>query len=350
MASRGPRMRFLTVTCNPAVDTTYLLGRLALGGINRVARVLSAPGGKGNNVARVLAALGHTPIATGFAGGHTGRLIEAGLRAAGVQPAFLPVDGESRVCLTLVERDSGRTTEVREPGPEVGATDAERLLAHVRTLALRADAAVVSGSLPPGVDAALAARLVKVLKTAGLFVALDAGGDALRLGLGAGPDLIKPNIPELTALVGDGSHDELIGRAQAELIGPVLGPDAAVLLSMGSVGAALIRGDRCWLAHAPAVEAVHAVGSGDALLAGFLDARARGAPDEEALARSVAVGTAAALREGVAAPDPRDADRLRPLIRTVGRPRVMVARAGDGSQAHPQRDDQPIGQGRRDRG
>lgn len=122
-------MRFLTIACNPAIDTTYLLDRFAIGVINRVDHVLPAPGGKGNNVARVLAALGQMPVATGFTGGRTGQFIEDGLRAVGVQSAFVPVHGESRVCLTIVERDGGRITEIREPGTEIGALDAERLLA-----------------------------------------------------------------------------------------------------------------------------------------------------------------------------------------------------------------------------
>ena len=302
-------MRFLTVSCNPAVDTTYLLDRFEAGAINRVDRVLPAPGGKGNNVARVLAALGRKPTATGFLGGRAGQSIEDGLRAAGVQPSFISVTGESRVCLTIVERESGRITEIREPGAEIGTSDAERLLAHIETIAKTIDVAVVSGSLPPGLDPSFYGRLIELIKRTGVFVALDTGGEPLRLGLSADPDLIKPNLQELAGLIGDGSPGELIERARTELLG--LGSSlGAVLLSMGPEGAALIRRDRCWIARAPRVDAANTVGSGDALLAGYLDATADGKGAGEALARGVACGTAAALRDAIGSVAPRDIDRL----------------------------------------
>ncbi len=49
---------------------------------------MAVPGGKGNNVARVLARLGCAVVATGVAVDWTGRRIEEGLRRDGVEPAF----------------------------------------------------------------------------------------------------------------------------------------------------------------------------------------------------------------------------------------------------------------------
>ncbi|MEJ7653008.1 MAG: hypothetical protein WKH64_06530 [Chloroflexia bacterium] len=57
-------MRYLTVTPNAAIDTTYILDTFQPGGANRVSQKLEAPGGKGNNVARVLALLGCDVTAT----------------------------------------------------------------------------------------------------------------------------------------------------------------------------------------------------------------------------------------------------------------------------------------------
>jgi tagatose 6-phosphate kinase len=308
-------MRFLTITCNPAIDTTYLIDRLEPGQINRVERVLPVAGGKGNNVARVLAKLGHTPTATGFAGGHTGRFIQDGLRAAGVEPAFVEIGGASRICLTVVEHKTGRTTEIREPGATVTETDLDRLLAHVGELAGETDVAVISGSLPPGAPSDLYARLIGVLNDAGVFVALDSSGNTLRAGVAAGPDLVKPNRDELADLLG--GSPELSGAidiTRTGLIGPVLPAGGAMLLSLGSDGAMLIRGDCIIRAVPPSVEAVNTVGAGDALLAGFLHARATGMDHRESLAFAVATGTASALAESVGAVEPNVIERLRAQI------------------------------------
>jgi len=310
-------MRFLTITCNPAIDTTYLIDRLSPGAINRVERVLPAAGGKGNNVARVLARLGHTPIATGFAGGHTGRFIEDGLRAAGVAPAFVAISGDSRICFTVVEQETGRTTEIREPGSGVTHAEVDRLVARVSDLAAETDVAVISGSLPPGAPPDLYARLIGMLKAANVYVALDSSGEPLRAGAAACPDLIKPNREELGDLLRaamDSYPTEPTFPEHPRLIGQVVPVDGTILLSQGADGATLLRRSRSYRATPPRIEAINTVGAGDALLAGFLHARATGMDYRESLAFAVATGTASALAESVGAVDPTEIERLRAKI------------------------------------
>lgn len=58
----------LTVTLNTALDITYRVRSLRPHASHRVSEVTERPGGKGLNVARVLAALGHEVTVTGFAG------------------------------------------------------------------------------------------------------------------------------------------------------------------------------------------------------------------------------------------------------------------------------------------
>ena len=313
-------MRCLTVTANAAVDTTYVLDSLAPGEIHRVARKIAGPGGKGNNVARVLARLGHDVVATGFAAGHAGRFIEEGLRGLGIEPAFVPVPGESRLCLTIVEESSGRISEIREPGVPVPPDAADGLLAHAARLAQDADAVAVCGSLAPGLPPDFYARLLAALRPSPAYLALDASGDALRLGLAGHPHLVSPNAAELSTLLNlptSAPAPDLIAAARARLLGPLLTADATVLLSLGAAGAALVRRGRVHLAAPPPVAAVNTVGCGDALLAGFLDAHARALPAPDALAHAVAVGTAAALQEAVAAVAPDDIPRLRPRVRVT---------------------------------
>lgn len=329
-------MRCLTVTCNSAVDTTHVLDRIAVGAINRVDRVLPTPGGKGNNVARVLRTLGHEVVATGFAGGHTGRFITDALTALGIEPAFVPVPGDSRVCLTVVEASTGRITEIREPGPVITAEDGRRLIERVVALAPTVDAVSISGSLPPGLPPGYYAELIAAVRATGVFVAFDSGGAPLRAGLLGRPDLVKPNAEELADLLGvpgagapgpglpgPGGLDLAVARRGLAELG--LGDDAAVLLSLGADGAALITGTDIVSAVPPPVTVANTVGSGDALLAGFLDGRSRGESPTDALARAVAVGTAAALRDEVGVVAQDDVTRLQPDVRLVPHAEVRAA-------------------------
>jgi tagatose 6-phosphate kinase len=318
-------LRVVTVTANAAVDATYLLRRFDVGGVNSVAETIAGPGGKGNNVARILAHLGREVVATGFLGGHTGAFIAAELARRGIAADFEPTAGESRRCLTLVDQASGTVTELREPGLPVDADAAGRLVARVVRHAARADAVALCGSLPPGTPVDLYATLIAALRPLPAMVALDAAGDALRLGLAAGPHLIAPNASEMAGLMGvEAGTESAVAFARHDLLARRMPPGARVLLKQGSEGAVLV--DRSWVVRAvpPRIDAANPVGSGDALLAGFLAAGAGRADPAADLAFAVAVGTAAALNEATGEVDPDDVARIRAQVRVdwmAGMPR-----------------------------
>ncbi len=291
-------MRCLTITLNAAVDTTYVLDRYHQGEVNRISRKMTAPGGKGNNAARVLALLGHTVRATGFIGGPTGHYIEQGLQDLGIETEFVHVPGDSRTCLTIIERESGMISELLEPGLTISPDDAETFLRTAPILARDVDSVVVSGSLPNGLPDNYYALLLTALRSSSALLAFDSSGEALRHGLSAKPDLIKPNALEMAALMGsEGSPEDMAEWIQRKLIGSVLAPGAKVLLSLGEQGAVLVSQDTALLASPPAVRVVNPVGSGDALLAGYLGAISEATEESATLAEAVAVATAAALHE-----------------------------------------------------
>jgi len=77
----------LTVTCNPAVDVTYLVDDLVPGDVHRVREVRQLPGGKGISAARVLHQVEEDVVALGLADAGFGRSVEA----LGVAADFLDV-------------------------------------------------------------------------------------------------------------------------------------------------------------------------------------------------------------------------------------------------------------------
>lgn len=305
-------MRVVTVTVNAAVDTTYRLDTFTRGGINRVTRKTISPGGKGNNVARVLALFGHSVMTTGFVAGVNGALIEQALQSTpNIATGFMRIPGESRVCLTLLEQASGTTSELLEPGVEVPDLDAARFLAHVGELAIDADVVVLSGSLPRGLPPNYYAQILTTLRPLPARLVLDSSGAPLRLGLAGRPHLVKPNIEEMATLMGCGGDvDDMVQFGQQQLIGVVLDSAACILLSLGARGAVLIKADRALIAQPPPVQVINAVGAGDAMLAGFLDAEARLWDDRTKLVYAVATGTAAALQELGGVIDTTDIARL----------------------------------------
>jgi tagatose 6-phosphate kinase len=310
-------MQCVTITLNAAIDTTYKLNSFARGGINRVSGKVMVPGGKGNNVARILSTLGHLVLASGFVAGSAGAFIEQGLQAIpGIVTAFMHVAGESRMCLTLMEEDSGMISEVLEPGVEISEVDADRFLGQVRPIAANADVVVLSGSLPKGLPVDYYAQMLTTLRSQPAKLVLDTSGEPLRLGLSGQPHLIKPNAAEMAALMGrKGTVGEMVKFAQQELLGPVMDKEAQILLSLGEHGAALITANRALVAQPPSVKVVNPVGAGDAMLAGFVHATSRQLDDRAALIEAVATGTAAALQEVAGVVDTADIKMLSRNVR-----------------------------------
>jgi fructose-1-phosphate kinase PfkB-like protein len=139
-------------------------------------------------------------------------------------------------------------------------------------------------------------------------VYLDASGEALRRGLAAKPRLIKPNKHEFADLVGGALvHIEDYAAAAVEIAARY---ETTVVLSLGADGAICAYQTKVLHARPPHVTITSAVGSGDSLLAGILDAAARGADVPEQLRCGVAAGTANALRLGAGVFTREDFDRI----------------------------------------
>jgi len=185
--------------------------------------------------------------------------------------------------------------------------------------------AILSGSLPPAVPKDFYAAAIRALKSRGWTVALDASGEALRLGVEAGPDLIKPNADECEALVGfvPKTPDDF-RRATEALRAHV----AHVIISDGGAGA-WFDGE---FVAAPKVDVLDTTSAGDTLLAeycwrAFADAQERVPPAGSALqggSRScatdaakwaVAAGSAAVTMPGSMPPPVELVEKLKENIK-----------------------------------
>lgn len=279
----------LTVTLNTALDITYRVRALRPHSSHRVSEVTERPGGKGLNVARVLAALGHQVTVTGFAGGATGRVVRERLTATpGVVDALVPVAGATRRTIAVVDDHSGDTTQLNEPGPTVTAAEWSAFQEAYEDLLTSAAAVALCGSLPPGVPVGAYAGLVRAAKAAEVPVLLDTSGEALRRGVAARPDLIKPNADELAELTG--SHEPLRATQDARRRGA-----RAVVASLGTSGLLAVTPEGRWRATPPASLRGNPTGAGDAAVAGLLSGLVEKLPWPDRLTRATALSTASVV-------------------------------------------------------
>ncbi|MET7359403.1 1-phosphofructokinase family hexose kinase [Streptomyces sp. NPDC005562] len=300
----------LTVTLNTALDLTYRVPALTPHASHRVTEVTERPGGKGLNVARVLAALGHDVTVTGFAGGDTGRLLHERLAdGPHLTDALAPVAGATRRTLAVVDAASGDTTQLNEPGPTVTPAEWAAFLDTYEELVHRTGLAAVAlcGSLPPGVPVGAYALLVRAARAARVPVLLDTSGEPLRRGVAARPDIVKPNADELAELTG--SHEPDRATRDARRRGA-----HTVVASLGADGLLAVTPDGSWRARPPSRVRGNPTGAGDSAVAGLLSALAEGLPWPDRLARAVALSAATVVAPVAGEFDPATYQDLLPRV------------------------------------
>ena len=302
----------ICVSANPAIDRRLRLESIAVGGVNRAVSAQPFPGGKAAHVAMVARALAVEVTWVGFLGGAAGEECESGLSALGIPLTVVRTRAETRANLEIIARD-GTVTEILEPGGGVTDGEVERLVSACRDVFAESgegSQVALSGSLPPAAPADFYVELIRLAHVYGCHVLLDTSGEALRQALAAGPDLVKPNRAEATGFSGRpifspdaaGEVAQEMIDAGARSVAVSLGADGIVWEGAGN-SAALIS-------QPPPVVVRSTVGCGDAALAGFAVAHARGLSDEDALCLAVACGTANCLAESPGLVDPLEVERI----------------------------------------
>lgn len=290
-----------TVTLNPAIDKTVVVNGFASGQVNRVSTIRTDPGGKGINVSKCLKVLGASSIATMLLGGSSGQQLKGMLREAGIAPFVIPVDGETRTNLKIVDPKKQLNTDINEPGPKADGALLELMKTQLCGRIQAGDVVVLSGSLPQGAPAGLYRHWTACFQDLGARVILDADGEPLRLGLQATPYIIKPNHLELARLKGKCSlRDEELLDAGREILQSGV---SVVVISQGAQGALFLTKEWEYLAEGLTVPVKSTVGAGDAMVAAMAYSMEKALPLEEAIPLAMAMSAASVMQDGTQPPD-----------------------------------------------
>ena len=141
----------ITALClNPSLDRTVYVERLERGGTNRVLREQTVPGGKGVNVARMMASFGLPSRAALFLGREDERLMEETLSLWGCGMRAVILDGALRVNIKVMDQSRGEITELNASGSPVNDRQLEAMEDLVIESAAQSRWLCLCGSLPPG--------------------------------------------------------------------------------------------------------------------------------------------------------------------------------------------------------
>ena len=259
----------VTVTPNPSVDRTLFVDTWSPGQVMRASGRLVEPSGKGVNVTIALHRHGHDTLAVLPIGGSSGEQLVALMDHVGIAYVAVPIGGEIRTNVTIVER-SGRDSKVNESGPTLSGAESEALLRATLDAVSRGEWLAACGSIPPGLHDDYFARIVSAVRARGGRVAVDTSGPALVSAVDAGPELIKPNVGELAEVVGASleTFADVVEAAQQVRSRGV----SQVLVSLGPDGVLHVGPEGVLHGTVTVGQVVSTVGAGDAALAGFLSA------------------------------------------------------------------------------
>lgn len=345
----------LAITPNPALDVTYTVDDTRLHEVNRVREVRTEAGGKGVNVAKVLAQLGEPVTCTGPLGGPAGDELRRRLAATAGRPgtsdaadtnaadttpadtdsshapaqaadpllrqAWTWIDGTTRRTLAVV--DANGATGLYEPGPQLSAAEVQQLLADVGALLTGAippiEAVTISGSLPGGMSGEDLATLIAAIRETGRPVLVDTSGPGLLTAARAGATVLKPNAEEAMEATGESTALDA-ARALCELgAGTVVcslgGEGMLGLQPVEAVDRTAATTVRAWRARLPQALDGNPTGAGDSVVAALASTVLLGRTDLPiALRRAVAVGASAVTRPVAGEIDLELIDQLEPTV------------------------------------
>ncbi|WP_168433615.1 1-phosphofructokinase family hexose kinase [Pontiella sulfatireligans] len=294
----------------PCVQRILEFPKVEKGIVNRASKVTIGIGGKGANTARMVKQQGGSPILVGFVGGANGTLLRQMLDTEDVGCRHVVVEGETRVCQTLVEAGNPETTELVEEMPPLSHDNWRHMMKLFESLELTGAIVPVSGKLPAGAPVDAYAQICRMVHEQGGRVILDAPGEPLLLALEHKPFMVKINDVELLQTMGG---DDLLGACK-ELIASGA---QAVLITRGGRTAFFVDSSRAFEIFPPKIEAVNPVGSGDAVTAGMAVALNNGSDISGALTNGMACGAANALNLVSGMLKLEDVERLSAQVRVA---------------------------------
>ena len=281
-----------TVCLNPCIDRTVSVEQFVLGGTNRVVHEESHLGGKGVNCARILASLRIDACVIALVGRKDYLLVEKAVRNQGNTLNAILTKGSIRVNVKVYDKEREEITEINASGNIVNLKNLAEASEQIIECAKKSQWLILSGSLPPGCPEDYYGKTIELVKSQApeCRIALDAEGEAFRLGVLAQPDMVKPNARELSLFSGKpvlGIKDALEGASllQNEGIG-------TVIVSMGKEGSVICTNELKISAASIPIHVKTTVGAGDAMLSGYVSARCLGMDDASAFRIGVASATA----------------------------------------------------------
>jgi 1-phosphofructokinase family hexose kinase len=263
--------KIITIGLCPCWDITCRGEALAWGGHKVISSTDSQPAGKALNISRALAWMGTKSIAAGLWGRQDERQMLEAVRSLreSVKVKLTAVEGRTRDNITIIDTAKNREMHLRAVSRLASKKAMRKLKSDLEKIVTRNSVCVFAGAMPKQFLGDVAA-IIDCCRESGAKIVLDTSGPALRKIVASGKLwLIKPNVQELSELLGGQVKDTVAGLVKAGR--KLLDKVEIVLISRGKKGAVAVTKEAAWQGQCTGNrKAVSTVACGDYLLAGFL--------------------------------------------------------------------------------
>lgn len=255
-----------TVTLNPAMDEILYIESFQQNCMNRIQKKEKCLGGKGTHLAYNFSLLNVPNRTFGVSFGRCGQEVIDVLKESGADTHYLWYETPETRTNYLVVDEERNCTFLGGKGEVLTREITENLLRLMETQMQKGDTLIIAGDASNVDDKDIQKKLLEIAKKMDLKLYLDSSGAFMKEGLKYHPQLIKPNLEELSEIVGrELKNADDVVEALDEL------PDIpVVMVSMGGDGWVFRYEGKIYRGYGLKVQVGNTAGCGDALLTGLI--------------------------------------------------------------------------------
>ncbi len=302
------KSKILTITMNPSIDKSTSVDCLLAEKKLKCSEPKSEPGGGGINVSRVIKRLGNDTIAAYLSGGYNGKLLKQLLIKENIKTKAITCFNNTRENLNVFDQKNKLQYRFLMPSATIFENEWKKLISEIERVS-NIEYLVCSGSIPIGIPDDILRTIYSIAKMKKIKLIVDSSGNPLKEIIKDSVYLLKPNINELSSLIGK----ETLSTNDATSLAKSFvskGICEIMVISLGEEGALLIEKESVHKISPPSIIKLSTVGAGDSMVAGIVSKLADKKEILEAVKYGVACGTAAAMNQGTELCYKADADQL----------------------------------------
>lgn len=286
---------------NMSIDKFFLIKKFQTGCTYRLNPIVSRCGGKGANVARVLANFTNDYLLMGFCCGNIGKLIIDLLNREKIRNEIIyQCKGESRICISIINRN-GVSTDINEDGPVITNSSQNSFIKKFIEISNKCKHLIISGRTPIGVSYDFYKRVFDIAKKNDIKIHVDLTSNILLSCIKFGCDTVKINCKEFEEVSKTVFSKESVLNFYLKYKN--YGLQNLIITNRNKNTLAICK-DKFYKITPPKIDKVQSeIGAGDSFMAGFVYYKYLGADDILSLKMATAFASSDVLSFGAGSID-----------------------------------------------